>query len=313
VTCAAFATGHRNRRWLPELPFNLNALLHLFAHMNGTTLTDPGPYPHGCAYGLRGACTGQDRPAPPVLALVLALTLVLPVKAADQYAYQGRGDRSEGIRLPTAAAADITLISVRAVPVGGPEDRIPERLRLRFALPRERRLGAVQITVRELHDRFDYWLDQVRPATPWRAGQVNVYRWPTRTVLKWLYGRGLQTAELGVLVRLGEADAPPGRERVAPVVLAGDDWPVEIERYLFTFRTRVPARVTCQLEPVAVASPIWGQSVKHTLADHSYSCRVPFPPLPAGEYRLRIESWSLTDRISLANLDVRFYHDPDLR
>ena len=245
----------------------------------------------------------------PLLALVLAWS----AHGAEPHAYQPRGDRAEGIRLPSAPTGDISLISARAVPVGGPQERIPERLRLRFALPPGRRPGSVEITVRELQERFDYWLDQVRPATPWQPGQVNVYRWPTRTVLKWLYGRGLQTADLGVLVRLGAGAAPPGGERVAPAVLAGDDWPVEIERYQFTFRTRVAARVTCQLEAAAVATPVWGQSVKFALADHSYACRVPFPPLPAGEYRLRIESWSLVERAPLSRYEVRFYHDPGLR
>ncbi len=245
--------------------------------------------------------------------LALGLYLSLPPPPGGQYTYQERGDRWEGIRLPTAATPDLTLVSVRAAPVGGPDDRIPERLRVRFALPPGHRAGAVRITVRELQERFDYWLDQVKPARPWLPGQVNVYAWPTRTVLKWLYGRGLQTAELGVLVQFGDAAAPPGREQVAPAVLAGDDWPVDIESYHFTFRTRVQARVTCVLEPAAVATPIWGQTVKHALADHSYACRVPFPPLPAGAYRLRIESWSPKTKAPLARLDVRFDHDPELR
>jgi hypothetical protein len=66
-----------------------------------------------------------------LLPLVLGLVCALPA-LADQYDYASRGDRSEGILPQPVSGDDITLISARVAPVGGPA--APDRMHLSFYL-----------------------------------------------------------------------------------------------------------------------------------------------------------------------------------
>jgi len=244
----------------------------------------------------------------------LILCLLLPPwpTLADQYDYQDRGDRNEGIRPRPVSGDDIALISARAAPVGGTSLRAPERIRLSFVLPRDTLPAAVEITVRELDYRHYYWMDRVRPPTPWRPGAANTFRWPTRDVLGWLYVRGLRIDELGALVRLAETAAPSAHERVAPAVLSGDDQPAPVQSYQFTFKTSLPAILTCKVYAADTRQAILSVVFKRVGVDRPFSCQVPVAGLSRGDYRLEIDGYSLETNAPVMQ-EVRFFHDPDLQ
>jgi len=231
---------------------------------------------------------------------------------ADPYAYKPRGDRSEGILAQPVSGNDIVLISARAAPVGGPAT--PERMRLSFYLPEQE---AVQVTVRELDNRNYYWMDDVRPPKPWRAGRINSFVWPTRDVLLHLYRqqdeeKRLTTADLGALVRLSNTGPPSARERVAPAILSGDGRPVTPERYLFTFKSNLPARLTCALFPSSGQNVLWSKTFKRVSAGQPFTCQVPLRRLRRGDYRLELDGYSL-DTNKPVRRQVRFFHDGDLK
>jgi len=253
-------------------------------------------------------------PAKPLRPLVLILLcLLLPLSGlADSYDYQDRGDRSEGIRPRPVSGDDITLISARAAPVGGREGDLPERMRLSFVLPKDERPERVHIVVRELDYRYYYWMDKVHPPTPWQPGQSNDFRWSTREVLTLLFRRGLRPGDLGAVVRLAGSDAPSPTEHVAPALLSGDETPVAVTDYLFTFKTNLPAHLTCSLTADGVPGTRWSKTFQRVGAGRPFICQVPVADLAVGDYLL------LVDGRSLANADkvkqeVRFAHDPALQ
>ena len=243
--------------------------------------------------------------------VILSLGLILTLPAlADRYSYQDRGDRREGIRAKPVSGDDIELISVRAEPVGGPVGSVPEHMHLTFFLPADEK--KVQVIVRELDYEHYYWLDRVRPTGSWEPGETNSFRWPTRDVLRWLYGRGLQPADLGAVVRLAGSGGPSARERVAPAVLSGDGIPVAVRSWLFTFKTNFPARLTCGLYPSGAEETVWSKTFKRVGAGRPFSCRVPVAKLARGDYRLEVDGWSLETNDPVLQ-EVRFFHSPDLK
>jgi len=240
--------------------------------------------------------------------LLLGLLFAVP-SVADQYDYTDRGDRSEGIRPRLVSGDNIELVSVRAAPVGGTPASVPERMRLSFYLPQQE---PVYVTVRELDYRYYYWMDKVRPPEPWQPGKTNSFRWPTRDVLQWLYGRGLQPDELGAVVRLSGTGAPSAEEQVAPAVLSASDKPVAPQSYLFTFKTNVPARLDCKLYPAASRSAVWSKTFKDVRAGLPFTCRVPLRLLRRDDYRLVVDGYSLDTNAPVSE-EVRFFHSPDLK
>jgi hypothetical protein len=245
------------------------------------------------------------------LLLVLGLVCAFPA-LADQYDYMNRGDRSEGILPRPVSGDDIILISARAAPVGGPA--APERMRLTFYLPEQQK---VNVTVRELDNRNYYWMNKVLPPKPWLTGQVNSFVWPTRDVLQYLFQREnkdkrLTTADLGALVRLSRTDTPSAREHVAPALLSGDDAPVAPQSYLFTFKSNLPARLTCYLYADRGTDPVWSKDFYRVSAGRPFTCQVPFGGLKKGDYRLEVDGYSLDTNDSV-HQEVRFFHSPDLR
>jgi hypothetical protein len=241
-----------------------------------------------------------------LLPLLLGLVAALPV-LADQYDYANRGDRYEGTLAQPVSGDDIVLISARVAPVGGPA--APARMRLTFYLPAQEK---VKVTVRELDNRFYYWMDRVDPPKPWRPKRTNSFEWPTQDVLQWLYGRGLTPEDLGAIVRLASGDTPSAREHVAPVLLSGDDAQVAPQRYLFTFKSNLPARLTCSLYPDRGMAPVWSKDFYRVSAGRPFTCRVPFGGLKKGDYRLEVNGYFL-DNSALIRQQVRFFHNPDLR
>lgn len=239
---------------------------------------------------------------------ILSILLILPA-FADQYSYQDRGNRREGIRPKPVGGDDIELISVRAAPVGGPVGVVPERMRLTFFLPEAKQ---VRITVRELDYEHFYWMDRVHPPQSWQVGQTNSFDWPTQDVLEWLFGRGLQPTDLGAVVRLSAGSGPSARERVAPAVLSGDSAPISAKSYLFTFKTSFPAYLTCSLRRVGEDTRLWSKTFKRVGAGRPFTCKVPIGKLQLGDHQLEVDGYSLDTNAPVWQ-EVRFYHSPALR
>jgi hypothetical protein len=99
---------------------------------------------------------------------------------------------------------------------------------------------------------------------------------------------------------------------VAPALLAGDDRPVTVESYLFTFKSNLTARLTCSCyaDPGTVA--LWSKDFHRVSAGRPFTCQVPLGALKKGDYRLEVDGYSL-DTNAPVRQQVRFFHSPDLR
>lgn len=223
--------------------------------------------------------------------------------------YRQRGNRAEGVRALPVSGYLIELVSFRA---RYDEQSTPAPLspyRLRFFLDRD---APAYVVVREQENRYSYWLDKVRPASPWRTGFGNVFEWSSQEVLAQL--SELRPDQLGVTVRLG-GDSPSSVERVAPAILYRTTAPTAITAYEVTFVSNVSIRFTASVEREDGAAAIG--------AVEPPSLRSWPPGLPlrlswdaslaaAGRYRLRLRAQS---RENLERFDqvVEFFHQPQVR
>ncbi len=116
--------------------------------------------------------------------LALALTLsslmvssVLVARASYQadLKYQDRGNRYEGIKgSPVSDRVELISALIDYNEDSGP---LPEKFKLRFYLSEQ---SKVFVTVRELDNRRNYWMDRIRPSTAWHRGFGNQFEWPTQ-------------------------------------------------------------------------------------------------------------------------------------
>lgn len=217
--------------------------------------------------------------------------------------YQDRGDRYEGVR-GTPVSDRVELISA-LVDYNEGAAALPAQFKLKFFL---REKTPVFITVRELDNRHNYWLDRVRPRGEWRTGFGNEFAWPTAEVVRRL--RDIQLSGLGTVVQLG-SDQPSVDVRVAPGILYHTRPPSAVGGYLFTFRIGRRADVTCSVSEDRDKSPVL--STQSFTMPGQRPRTVPWNAANArdGWYRLTIKV-VYSNNGQEVNKIVRFYHCPSV-
>lgn len=239
------------------------------------------------------------------------LLLGLPQVAAGQLEYGPRGDRSEGIKPQPIAAYDIELVSARADYTEEAAE-LPSRLRFKFYLEEP---ADAYVTVRELDYRHFYWLDNVEPTAPWRAGFDNDFAWSTRDVLGSL--NQILMYDLGVVVRL---DSPEARstERIAPAIFYHSEVPATIEGYLFTFRTGGTAFVMCTIYGEPPSDVLFTRTIPRQPEGRPFTIRwdstrrrdgTTGAPVAPGWYSLVVSGYFLDTNDPFRH-SIRFYHQP---
>jgi hypothetical protein len=220
--------------------------------------------------------------------------------------YRSRGNRWEGVRDLPVSGYTIELLSLRAIHREGPQvDKTPQVYRLRFFLDRPM---PVYVVVREVDNKRSYWLDQVRPASPWRPGFENMFEWPSKDVIRQL---NLSPDDLGVTVRL-EHEHPSDLETVAPALLYSSTPPGSISGYEFAFKTNVTARLEFSIEG-GDGRPVSSSPMPGVVGNWPYGVplRVTWDAATAqaGEYRLTVQGRVLENNEKFRKI-VRFFHQP---
>lgn len=244
----------------------------------------------------------------PVLLLatlaLLCLSTGLGRTSQSELKYQDRGDRYEGVR-GTPVSDRVELISA-LVDYNEDGAGLPAQFRLKFFLKEPAR---VFITVREVDNRRNYWLDRVRPPSGWRPGYGNEFMWPTAEVVRPL--GDIQLAGLGALVQL-DTDEPEVDVRVAPAILYRMRPPAEAHGYLFSFKIGRTADVTWFFSKDEANSPVldtqsfnWPGQRPRTVSWSARKAR-------EGWYRLRIRV-IYSNNGQEVNKIVRFYHRPSVK
>lgn len=237
----------------------------------------------------------------PFLAAVVAAAAL----ADDRLKYQKRANRSEGTRDQLVAGFHVDLLSVR-VNFDELADKLGERLRLRFYLPEA---VPAHITVREVENRYYYWLDDVQPKTPWQKGFNNEFDWPTGEVMAQL--GDLTANDLGTLVRLG-ANEPSSKERVAPAILYQSKLPTQIQSYEFTFKLREDSNINVQVLNEADKQTVFSKKLDRQIGGEALRIVWNAAQAPAGAYRLVLSGYARSNNEKVYQ-EVLFYHQPTVR
>jgi hypothetical protein len=223
--------------------------------------------------------------------------------------YRNRGDRYEGVRGLPVSGYTIELLSFRAlyqepVATGG----LPPLYRVRFFLDKA---TPAYLVVREIDNKYSYWLDNVKPKASWVSG-YNVFEWPTKDVIAGL--SNLKLYDLGVIVRVG-TEVPASMERVAPAILYHSITPPSILGYEFAFKANVTAGYEFRVERGDGTMPK-SQPEPRELRKWSYG--VPFrvrldaSNVEPGKYLLKIRGRVLENNETFTQ-EVEFQHQPKMQ
>lgn len=241
-------------------------------------------------------------------AAALALGSVMFSASADEeLRYGPRTDRYEGVRAKKVAGFGVELLSARVAYRDNPE-HTGERWHIRFYLKRPE---DVHIVVREIDYKEYYWMDKVKPQSPWKIGFDNVFGWPTSDVVIPL---GLRISELGVVARIGR-EKPSAVEKVTPVIFYQSQFPTRVPGYEFHFKVRETSQLTWAIypkknaaEPV-VRSKYWRQNGGRPFR---VEWDVTSPNVPEGAYRLLLSGYVVSNNDPVSQV-VEFYHRPLVR
>ncbi len=243
-----------------------------------------------------------------LIAIVIFFGLLFPISASscvrnsqNPLDYQDRGDRCEGVHPQLVGSYDIELISA-VVKYREPINRLPEFFKLKFCLPRH--LNKVNVKVRELEYEHYYRMD--KPNISSNEGCGNFFQWSTTEVIRSL--TGLNIADLGALIRLGNNQRPNKKEEVAPVILYSGNHPNRISGYAFTFTTNRDARIRYSIRNE--------NTRRNVVTENRYSRKKgnkPFQiswndtPTGNGFYKLILKGYFVSNGESIRQ-SVRFYH-----
>lgn len=241
------------------------------------------------------------------LLVFLSIAIQTGYTVENNLSYRSRGNRFEGIREFPVSSATIELRSFKATDNRHlSADTIPPTYRLRFFLENN---ATPYVVVRDLEDRYSYYLDQVTPLKPWRPGFNNLFEWSTKDVINNIHGLDLD--HLGVIIRL-ESDHPSDREKVAPAVLYQSLSPTAITGYDIVFKTNVTAKLKFTIRKNN------GSTVETGLDPQIVQKWKPEIPLHvtwnaanagAGKYRLVVEGLNLKNDEPFGQ-EISFFHNP---
>lgn len=185
-------------------------------------------------------------------------------------------------------------------------DRMPNQFKLKFYLNQE---SSVFVRVSELDNRYNYWMDRLRPSVGWHKGFGNEFQWQTQEVIKPL--KDLQLYDLGALAQLG-SDGPSLDMRVAPVILFHSQPPQTVGRYSFTFRISRRADVTFYFSKDEDNSPVLSTQSFAMPGRRPRTVTWDASNTREGSYRLSIKIVYSNNGQEVTQI-VRFYHRPTVR
>lgn len=232
------------------------------------------------------------------LATLLAVALPLLAQHDPKLQYQNRGNRHEGLKPKPVSGYDIELLSA-LVEHREPFSTWPPEMHLKFYLPTA---DPVAITVRLPRPKtWYYWLDEVKPASPWKPQAWNEFPWPTDPVLKNL--SQVTPDDLGAVVRLGTG-GPAKVETIAPAALFHGRAPKAAAGYRFTFKTNGRAYVTARI--FRGDKEVYLRRQNEEKAGSPFTLAWEAGEEPQGDYRLVLSGY-FSDNTPLAK-EVRFHH-----
>lgn len=244
-----------------------------------------------------------------VACFVFFLVLVPPKpqvesRGQSDLKYQDRGDRHEGIDKGFPVSDRVEIISA-TVDYVERVNEIPDTYRLKFYL---NRTVPVFVRVREIDNKYNYWMDELRPKHPWGPGFDNEFQWPTQEVIK---RKHIVLDDLGAVAQLGTRD-PSLDMQLSPVILYSREPPSKITKYLFTFKVSRKADVTCSLFKDVKNSAVLSTQSFEMPGQRSRTVDWDVSNVSDGPYRLVITA-IYRDNSQKVEQIVHFFHHASVR
>jgi hypothetical protein len=173
--------------------------------------------------------------------------------------------------------------------------------------------ASAYVVVREVENKHSYWLDKVRPPTPWGPGFANSFEWSTRDVIDQLPLPRPRLYDLGVTVRVGSKD-PLDRETVAPVILYHSKLPGSISGYECAVKTTATARLAFSVERpdgTPVKPPPVPSAIEEWQMGIPLRVRWDASRAEPGEYRLKAKGL-VQENLKEFKKEIRFFHQPKI-
>jgi hypothetical protein len=250
----------------------------------------------------------RTRPTLRLLSLFLALFLLVASAVGSlpqlDLKYQDRGDRYEGIDKGFKVSDRVELISAM-VNYNERLNQIPDRYKLKFYL---NQIVPVFVRVREIDNKYNYWLDKLQPINTWRKGFDNDFQWSTQDVIK---RKHIKLDDLGAVAQLGSAD-PSLNMRVAPVILFHAQHPERIAGYTFTFKISRKADVTCSFAKDLDNSPVLSTQSFEVPGQRPRTVEWNASNAREGWYKLTITVIYSNNGQKVDQI-IHFYHRPSVR
>jgi hypothetical protein len=256
---------------------------------------------------MRRFLVGAERARSTSTGLLLVALSAAVFSQSPALVYQDRGGYREGVRSSPSVNVSVDLIAAQ---VDMSDNRPPGPLfRASFFLPER---SDLTLTIREIDQRYSYWLDGLRPRADWKAGAVNQFEWPTAPVIQaltWMPPR-LTLGDLGGTVRVGTG-FPSMVERVLPVVLSQGAATAPGTAYLFAFRVTARARLRFETYGAGDLRPRDVQTFPRVDPLNAQRVTIAAASWPEGWYRIVISGYGLSDNAEV-NQVINFYHSRNL-
>lgn len=237
---------------------------------------------------------------------LLAILMCIPVTSFAQVelGYQNRGGYQEGIKGKPIGGEDLVLIS-GMVDYQEPVEGLPDWLRMKFYLEE---FEKIDVRVREIEQKYFYWMDNVKPQKPWAKGFENSFEWPTELVLKSLNDR-MNIYDLGVVVKV----EPHHREdidlQIAPPIFYSKVAPSKIAAYRFALKPGENAKLYISIDQGTETQTVYSTQVRRAIGGRPVHITWDAGDSETGFYRLVIEG-SFLDTGHQVRQRIGFFHQP---
>lgn len=239
--------------------------------------------------------------------LSLLLGFPIPVSAEIELEYQRRGNYNEGVRGKTVGGEDLVLISAM-VDYQEPVKKLPDKLQVQFYLEKP---DAVDIRVREIEQKYFYWLDTVNPTKPWIKGAHNHFAWDTASVLQVLNSR-MNMYALGIVIKLTPNRRADIDYQVAPPVFFSQTLPSRIAAYRFDLKPGENALLNISIDQGTGTDPVYSTRIRRAVGGRPVPIIWNVDQADPGFYRLVVDGYFLSSN-ALILRRIGFVHQPTLK
>ncbi|HXQ69319.1 MAG TPA: hypothetical protein VN844_02480 [Pyrinomonadaceae bacterium] len=235
--------------------------------------------------------------------IAVVATLTTAALTQEDLKYRDRGDRYEGIDKGQPVSGKVEVISVTAEHDQSQKSGIADAYKLKFYL---RQQVPVFVRVREMDNRFSYWMDKLKPAKNWQQGFDNEFEWQTKDVIK---QKRIQIQDLGAVAQL-DSESPSLDMKVAPVMLFTGRRPTKVSGYSFTYSLNRRSNVTYSFASDSnPTNPLQEDKQNNVAEERSRTIIWDTSSVPEGWYRLTISATSRENNTKTEQV-IHFYHRP---